>query len=271
MTPNGSGINYSIQSKGSGPGHSSHKSKRQECQTRGEAKMEDARTPTSFQRLERTSDTLIESPEADITAIPVVRPESFPEGDNRDIPVSVQELVYGRKAAGVGASAKYLDRDNELLSSSEEAHWYKKERRTSEGLDTHFLQGTSPEDKSLVEKPKHVVRGPEEEVGPRTGQKPSGSSPSLPKQKNASTSAKQGQESPKEQSEGKEKSKGKGKIQVEQALPTELQNSQEKEDSHRQCVQHGKNSDGIQKQGGGRIETIFSKEVDLVKLVTNRF
>ncbi|MBW0524581.1 hypothetical protein O181_064296 [Austropuccinia psidii MF-1] len=189
MTPTRSGINYSIQYKGSGPGHSSHKSKRQECQTRGEAKMEDGRTSTSSQRLESTSDTIIESPEADITAIPVVRLESFPEGDNRHIPVSIQELVYGRKAAGVGTSAKYLDRDNELLSSSEEVNWYKKDRRTSEGLDTHFLQGTSPTDKSLVEKPKHVVRGPEEEVGPRIRQKPSGSSPSLHKQKNASTSA----------------------------------------------------------------------------------
>ncbi|MBW0523241.1 hypothetical protein O181_062956 [Austropuccinia psidii MF-1] len=69
----------------------------------------------------------------------------------------------------------------------------------------------------------------------------------------ASTSAKQGQANPKEQSEGQEKGKGKGKTQVEQALPTEIQNSQEREDSHGQCVQYGKNSDGIQKQGGGKI------------------
>ncbi|MBW0572002.1 hypothetical protein O181_111717 [Austropuccinia psidii MF-1] len=54
---------------------------------------------------------------------------------------------------------------------------------------------------------------------------------------------------------------------MEQALPSELQNSQEREDSHGQCVQYGKNSDGIQKQGRGKIEPIFSKEVDLVKLV----
>ncbi|MBW0588692.1 hypothetical protein O181_128407 [Austropuccinia psidii MF-1] len=54
-----------------------------------------------------------------------------------------------------------------------------KDRRTSEGLDTHVLQRTSPTDKSLVEKPKHVIRGPEEEVGPREGKQPSGSSPCL--------------------------------------------------------------------------------------------
>ncbi|MBW0573847.1 hypothetical protein O181_113562 [Austropuccinia psidii MF-1] len=129
-------------------------------------KMEDSRTSTSSQRLASTFVALIESPEADITAIPVVRPESFPTGRNRDIPVSVQELVSGRKAAGVGNSANSLDRHNELLSSSEKAHGPRKDRRTSGGLNTHVLQGTSPTDKSLVEKPKHVFREPEEEVGP---------------------------------------------------------------------------------------------------------
>ncbi|MBW0591257.1 hypothetical protein O181_130972, partial [Austropuccinia psidii MF-1] len=142
----------------------------------------------------------------------------------------------------------------------------RKDRRTSERLYTHFLQGTSPTDKSLVEKPKHVVRGLEEEVDPRKGQQPSGGSPRLHNQKSSSTSAKQGQENPKEQSEGK----GKGEIEVEQALPTELQNPQEGEDSHGEWVQYGKNSDGIQKPGGGKIEPIISKEVELGKLVTKK-
>ncbi|MBW0504083.1 hypothetical protein O181_043798 [Austropuccinia psidii MF-1] len=89
-------------------------------------------------------------------------PPVLKEGNNRDIPVSVQELVYGSKEAGVGTSSKSLDRHKELLSSSEEVHGPKKDRRTSEGLDTHFIQRTSPTDESLFEKPKHVVRGPKE-------------------------------------------------------------------------------------------------------------
>ncbi|MBW0565583.1 hypothetical protein O181_105298 [Austropuccinia psidii MF-1] len=171
--------------------------------------MEDARASTSLQRLARTFDTLIESPEADITAIPVVRPESFPEGRNRDIPVSVQEQFDGGKEAGVGTSAKYLDRQNKLLSSSEEVHGPRKDRRTSEGLDTHVLQGTSPTDESLVEKPKHVVRGPEEEFSQRKGKQPSGSSPSIHKPNSASTSAKKGKTNAKEPLEGQAKGKGK--------------------------------------------------------------
>ncbi|MBW0551438.1 hypothetical protein O181_091153 [Austropuccinia psidii MF-1] len=67
MTPTRSGSSYSIQSNGSGPGNSGHKSKRQECQPREEAQMEDARASTS------TFEALSESPEADITAIPIIR------------------------------------------------------------------------------------------------------------------------------------------------------------------------------------------------------
>ncbi|MBW0590596.1 hypothetical protein O181_130311 [Austropuccinia psidii MF-1] len=58
-----------------------------------------------------------------------------------------------------------------------------------------------------------------------------------------------GQENPKEQSEGQAKGKGKGKVQVEQASTTELQNYKERKDSHGQCVQYGKNPDGIKNQG----------------------
>ncbi|MBW0550560.1 hypothetical protein O181_090275 [Austropuccinia psidii MF-1] len=250
MTPTRSGSNNYIQSNGSGPRHSSHNSKGQDCQPRGEAQMEYSRASTSSQRLASTFDTLLDSREADITAIPAVRPEAFSTGINRNIPVSVQEFVYGGKEAGVGASSKSLDGHNELISSIEEVQGPRKDKVSSEGLDTHVLQRTSPTDKSWVEKPKHVVRGPEEKVGPRKGQQPSGSK-----------SSKQGKANPKEQSERK------GKAQVEQALPTELQNSQEREESHGQCIQYGKKSDGIQKQGGGKNEPILSKEIDLVNHV----
>ncbi|MBW0580356.1 hypothetical protein O181_120071 [Austropuccinia psidii MF-1] len=205
MTPTRSGSNYFIQSNGSGTGHSSHKSKRQEFRPRGEAQMEDARTSTSSQRLARTFETLIESPEADIMVI-AVRPESLSTGNNRNIPVSVQELVYGSKTERVGTSPKSLDRHHELISSSEEVHGARKDRGTSEGLDTHVLQRKSPTDESLIEKPKHVIRG-SEEVGPRQGQHPSGSSPRIHQQKPASNSAKQVKANPKDKSEGQAKGK----------------------------------------------------------------
>ncbi|MBW0515008.1 hypothetical protein O181_054723 [Austropuccinia psidii MF-1] len=188
MTPTRSGSNHTIQSNASGPGHSIHKSKRKECHPREQAQMEDDRTSTNSQRLAITFDTLLER-------------------NSGNIPVSLQELIYGGKTAGVGTSSKPLDRDHVLLSSSKEAHEPRKDRGPSEGLDTHVLQRKSPKYKSLVEKPKHVVKGPEERVGPNKGKQTSGSSSSPHKQESASTSAKKGQASPKEQSEGKEKCK----------------------------------------------------------------
>ncbi|MBW0526759.1 hypothetical protein O181_066474 [Austropuccinia psidii MF-1] len=112
MTPTGSGIYYFIQSNGSGPGHSSHRSEKKEFQPRGEAQIEDSRASTSSQRLDSTFDTLLQCPEAYITAIPVVRSEQFPIGCSGNIPVSVQELVYGRKTARMRALSKPLYKEN---------------------------------------------------------------------------------------------------------------------------------------------------------------
>ncbi|MBW0554436.1 hypothetical protein O181_094151 [Austropuccinia psidii MF-1] len=153
-------------------------------------KMEDSRTFPSPKMLASTFETLIESPEAEITAISVVIYEQFPTGNSGNIPASVQELVYGGKTAGVGTSSKPLDKENELLSSSKEVLVPRKDRGPLEGLDTHVLQRKSSKDKRLVEKTKHFVRGPKERVVPKEGQLPSGSPSSLQKQESASTSAK---------------------------------------------------------------------------------
>ncbi|MBW0476470.1 hypothetical protein O181_016185 [Austropuccinia psidii MF-1] len=110
MTPTRSGSIYSIQSNGYGPGKSSHKCKRQECHPRGEAQRDDAKTSNSSQILASIFETLLDSPEADLTSIPVVRSEPFPNVNSRNIPVSVQEVVCGSKTAGVGTSSKPLDK-----------------------------------------------------------------------------------------------------------------------------------------------------------------
>ncbi|MBW0530890.1 hypothetical protein O181_070605 [Austropuccinia psidii MF-1] len=142
------------------PGNLSHKSKRQESQPRVEAQMEDARTSTSSQRLSRTFNRLIESPEALIAAvIPSFRSKKSPTMSSRDIPDSVQALVYARKSAGVGAYANPLDRENVLISSSEEALRPRKERGPSERLESNVYQREIPTDKILVKKPEHFNRG----------------------------------------------------------------------------------------------------------------
>ncbi|MBW0521075.1 hypothetical protein O181_060790 [Austropuccinia psidii MF-1] len=161
--------------------------------------MDDFRASTCCQRLASTFETLLNIPESEITAIAVVRPESFPTGNSEDIPVSVQELVCGRKKSEVGTSAKSLCRDHEFLSSIKEALGPRKYGGPFEWLDTHVLQSTSPKDKCLAGRPKHFISGPEKRLGPKEGQQPSGSSSSIQKQDYASTSAKKVKEILKEQ------------------------------------------------------------------------
>ncbi|MBW0520776.1 hypothetical protein O181_060491 [Austropuccinia psidii MF-1] len=101
--------------------------------------MENASTSTSSQRLDRTFETLIESPEAEITSIPVLRPKQHPGRRSLDIPVSVQELVYGSKAEGVEISSKLVDRENEISNSALGVLGPRKDTRASERMDPNVL------------------------------------------------------------------------------------------------------------------------------------
>ncbi|MBW0528292.1 hypothetical protein O181_068007 [Austropuccinia psidii MF-1] len=82
--------------------------------------MGDSRASNSSQSLSRTFDTLLEILEAEVTAISVVKSDQLPTISRRDVPVSVQELVYGSKSERAVIYSKPLERENELISSSEE-------------------------------------------------------------------------------------------------------------------------------------------------------
>ncbi|MBW0502248.1 hypothetical protein O181_041963 [Austropuccinia psidii MF-1] len=59
-----------------------------------------------FPKVRQKLQTLLESPEAEISNIPVVASEQIQGRSSGGIPVSIQELVYASKAAGVGTSYK---------------------------------------------------------------------------------------------------------------------------------------------------------------------
>ncbi|MBW0516550.1 hypothetical protein O181_056265 [Austropuccinia psidii MF-1] len=168
--------------------------------------MEGFRPSTSSQRLVRNFKTLLESPEAEMTAIPVVRSEQLPTSRSRNISVSVQELVDGSKAEGEGATFQVVDRENELLPSSKEALGPRKDTRPSERLDTHFLKEKGPKDEGFVGIPYHFFRGSEERVFTKQEQQPCGSSPSVHRQESTSISPKTGNKSPNRNQKGKGKS-----------------------------------------------------------------
>ncbi|MBW0513888.1 hypothetical protein O181_053603 [Austropuccinia psidii MF-1] len=134
--------------------------------------MEYSRAFNSSQTLAISFFTLLEIPEVEITAIPVVRSEQSPGRSRRNIPVSLQELLYVGKAAGVRTSAKPVDRDNEIISSSEEVLVLRKDKGASSRMDYNVLQRKRKKYKGLVEKSKHFIRVSEEGVGSKPEQHP---------------------------------------------------------------------------------------------------
>ncbi|MBW0532939.1 hypothetical protein O181_072654 [Austropuccinia psidii MF-1] len=107
---------------------------------------------------------------------------SVPKGSSGNIPVSVQEIVYGRKEELVGSCSQPVDKEKELISSSKGDLGPRKDQKFSEGLETYVLKRKIPGYKSLVEKPKHFDSGQEERAGPKEGQQPCGGSSRLLKQ-----------------------------------------------------------------------------------------
>ncbi|MBW0583164.1 hypothetical protein O181_122879 [Austropuccinia psidii MF-1] len=267
MNSTRSGSNYSIQSNGSGPQNSSHKSKRQECQPRGEAQMEDARTSTTSQSLANIFDTLIESPEAEITAI-AVRPESLPTGSSRDIPVSVQELVYGSKqkewellpSLWIGTMSSYLqvkkfmgpEKTEELLKGwtpmsckgqvQQIKAWLKNQSMLSEDQKKKLAQC---KDNTPVETPQAS-----------TSKDPPQPVPDKPKQ------------APKTNKKGNQKAKGKAKPKLNKPYPQNYRIPKKEKIAMDNVFNMARTLMEFKKQGRGKIEPIFPKEIDLVRLVT---
>ncbi|MBW0559548.1 hypothetical protein O181_099263 [Austropuccinia psidii MF-1] len=174
--------------------------------------MQDARASTSCQKLAITFYTLIESTIAEIATITVLRSAQLTGRSNRDIPVSVEEPAYGGKELGVGTSSNNLYQENELRSSSENVLGPIKDTRASTTMEFNFLKRVSQKYNSLVEKPKHIIRGSEEGVGPKEGKHPCGTTSKPLHARINLQSCQKRQASPTDQTEGQEKDKGKGKF-----------------------------------------------------------
>ncbi|MBW0504912.1 hypothetical protein O181_044627 [Austropuccinia psidii MF-1] len=111
MTPTRSGSNYSIQSKGSGPGHSSQKSKRKEFQPIGNAQMEDARTSTSSQRIE-SKVTFLNQPDDN--------PISFTTRQLKKLRIKVQNLENSTGHNAALFQEQLEESDKEILELKED-------------------------------------------------------------------------------------------------------------------------------------------------------
>ncbi|MBW0587777.1 hypothetical protein O181_127492 [Austropuccinia psidii MF-1] len=226
--------------------------------------------PPAPKRQASTLDTLLESPEAERTPIPVVIPESLPTGNSRDIPVSVQELVYGGKAAGVGTSAKYPNRKNELLYSSEEVHDPRKASRPSEGLDTHVLQGKSLKYKSLVKKSKPLSEDQKKELSQKKEKSPV-EAPQAPTSKNKPQKVqKKDKKTSKRNKKGKQKTKGKAKSKWNKPYPQNYRIPKKEKTAMDNVFNMARTLMDFLSKEEEKNEPILSREMEAVKLVIKK-
>ncbi|MBW0508857.1 hypothetical protein O181_048572 [Austropuccinia psidii MF-1] len=228
--------------------------------------MEDARASTSSQRLASTFDTLIESPDAGIIAIAVVRPESLSTGNNRDIPVSVQELVYGSKTTRVGTSPKlwigtmhsYLQVKKFMGPEKTEELWNGWTPMSCKGqvqkikalLKNQSMLSEDQKKKLAQGKENSPVEAPQDSTSKNLPQQ----APNKPK------------ETPKTNQKGKQKEKGKAKHKWNKPYPHNYMIPKKEKTAMHNVFNMAITLIECKKQGRGNIEPIFSKEVEVVKI-----
>ncbi|MBW0479204.1 hypothetical protein O181_018919 [Austropuccinia psidii MF-1] len=103
--------------------------------------MEDTRTLTSSHRLATNFETLLQSQKADIITFPVLISESPPGSSSRDIPLSVQKLIYYREEEEVENCVQLVDTENELLPPSEDVLWTERTQEILKGWTPIYLKG----------------------------------------------------------------------------------------------------------------------------------
>ncbi|MBW0517136.1 hypothetical protein O181_056851 [Austropuccinia psidii MF-1] len=153
---------------------------------------------------------------------------------------------------GVGTFFKPVDKDNQHISSSEEAPGPRKDTGASERMNSNFFQRESPKDKLFVEKLKLVIRGSEEGVGPKEEQNPFQTSSSCNKHQKKTNKLQI-------QTKRAEKAKREREIPNLTILTLRMMEFHRKKGKPWTIFQYGKNFDGIQKKGEGKNESILSK------------
>ncbi|MBW0542371.1 hypothetical protein O181_082086 [Austropuccinia psidii MF-1] len=174
----------------------------------------------------------------------------------------IQKLVQRSQRRGVGNMPKPLAGGHELLLTHQELSGSGEDHRTLRRLEPIVLQRQGKKDKELVEEPKSLIHRPEEGAGNDSSfgdRRPSGV---YQLQTSSRSVQRQAQRTSEETERSKEPSrKGKRQSQLEQTLPTRVQDSQIGAFSCGQCVQYGKDSHGIYSQGAGKDEQNISTQI----------
>ncbi|MBW0534532.1 hypothetical protein O181_074247 [Austropuccinia psidii MF-1] len=218
------GSNYSVQPDGCGQGRGKTKSRSAKSSSR-KTHLEDARVSPHSPRSVPTDFDINSDPE--LIHDNISRDEPFSSGRNRNLSMPIQKLVQSSQRRGVGNMPKPLAGGHELLLTHQELSESGEDHRTLRRLEPIFLQGQGQKDKELVEEPKSFIHRPEERVGNDSSLGDRGPSGVYQLQTSSSSVQRQAQSTSEETERYQEPSrKGQGKSQLEQPLPTGIQDSQ---------------------------------------------
>ncbi|MBW0550746.1 hypothetical protein O181_090461 [Austropuccinia psidii MF-1] len=251
------GSRYSVQSDGLGKGRGKTRTRSAKSSSR-KTHLEDARAAPHSPRSVPTNFDVSSEPE--LIEGNFLRDEPLSSGSHRNISVPIQKLVQSSKQRGVGNMPKPLAGGHELLLKHQELSGSGEDQRTLRRVEPTVLQRKGKKDKELVEEPKSFICRPEEGIG----NDPSGiyqlqtSSRSIQREAQRTS---QEEERPQEPS-----GQGKKKSELEQTLPTRVQ------DPQIGAFSHGQDSYGIHSKRAGKDEQDFSLQIiDEINFVKSSF
>ncbi|MBW0468459.1 hypothetical protein O181_008174 [Austropuccinia psidii MF-1] len=120
----------------------------------------------SFPHSPRSVPTNVDvSSESELIHYNISMAEPISSGSNRDLSISIQELVPRSQRGGVGNMPKPLAGGHELLLRHQELSGSGEEHRTIRRMEPIFLKRKGQKDKEMVEKSRSFIYRPEEGTG----------------------------------------------------------------------------------------------------------
>ncbi|MBW0507462.1 hypothetical protein O181_047177 [Austropuccinia psidii MF-1] len=185
---------------------------------------------------------MISEPELELSMSDSNRYKSHSEGSNRHLHEPVQTVLHSVQRQGLGNVAPNTPRSDELLAHPEKVPQRGGNSEILQWMESTIIQTSNQKDQGV----------PCQKEGGNQGRSPSSFYQKAPSQP---TSPRREEEQEKE---------------LEKTIFPKLQDSKNPKGCHGQCIQHGQNFDGIQRQRGAKNETTpFPKEITLSPDVVN--
>ncbi|MBW0537328.1 hypothetical protein O181_077043 [Austropuccinia psidii MF-1] len=185
---------------------------------------------------------MISEPELELSMSNSNRYKSHSEGSDRHLHEPVQAVLHSVQRQGLGNVASNTPRSDELLAHPQNVPHRGGDSGILQWMESTVIQASNQKDQGV----------PLQKEGGKQGKSPS----SFYQQASSQPTSPRGEEEQEKE--------------LEETIFPKLQDSKNPKRCHGQCLQHGQNFDGIQRQGGAKNETTpFPKEITLSPDVLN--